>query len=281
MRVFRAKIILLLIIIMSLSSCDDSSSGGGSVFVLGQGRFVSGAVASSGTFGDSSTTSFHTVNLPAGTLVLHVVLQNQCSTDALDIYVGQPNDQTLVSDYDFGPVTVSGLGSGPAVAVNLISPPGNAYPGNNNGDVTIAVHRPTGAAPLCTFFISTFFEPFQPDTYEPNETQGAATFFPAFTSQQGYGLSIEAGDHDYYDVVATAGDTLFGDIYFPHGTGTRDLQLEILDSLGIPLATSNTSSPTKNKESVSPVAPTDGTYTIHVFGNTGSDASPYLLLFVN
>ena len=112
-----------------------------------------------------------------------------------------------------------------------------------------------------------------PDLFEENDSQLAASTVQKRAIIQG--LTLEPNDPDFFDVQANLGDFIDVRITFPHDMG--DLRLEVLDSLGTIIASSNTSSPTSNRESVVQATPSTGTYTIHVLGLSPVDSASYIM----
>lgn len=95
------------------------------------------------------------------------------------------------------------------------------------------------------------------DRFEPNDTaQTAATINGGLQS----GLSLCAGDQDFYQVALGANDNVDVTVDFVHGEGNIDIQL--LDPSGAVVQTSATMT---GQETISVTAATAGVYTLRVF----------------
>lgn len=281
LRVVGVGLLLVVVSIVTfngVSGCDSSSSrGGGPVF--GQARFAQGEIFSVGTFGTPGTTVYFTFTLPeTGTDKVYVYLYTGQGGSEL-LYVGQPADKTLSGDYDFLFSLVSPPANFGIVEVDLTSPPALNYLKANGGTgiLTMAVNWDFNfGTPDVGYFLSTHLEPVSPDSFEPNDFQVDAKPVAKTTFVQG--LTLEAGDHDYFNVQANAGESIDVILNSPHAMG--NLQIEILDSGGTQLSPwgfSNGSSTFWNQESIFPIVPTTGTYTIHVWGDSVLDAASYVM----
>ncbi len=109
------------------------------------------------------------------------------------------------------------------------------------------------------------------DQFEDNDEDfGAPLIFPG-----SHTLNVCVGDEDYFDVILTDGETLEVEAVFSHAEG--DIDIQILGLLGIPLASSASST---DNEQVSYTANNVGFFTIRValFSDTGTmPGNPYQL----
>ncbi len=123
-----------------------------------------------------------------------------------------------------------------------------------------------------TMNISANVAPCPQDQFEDNDEDfGAPLMLPGT-----HNLNVCVGDEDYFDVILTEGETLEVQAIFSHAEG--DIDLQILGFLGIPLASSASST---DNETVSYTANNVGFFTIRValFSDTGTmPGNPYQLI---
>jgi hypothetical protein len=125
-----------------------------------------------------------------------------------------------------------------------------------------------------------------PDSMEPNNSQGqAASLASYFNGTPVQGVSICAGDLDYFELPLTTGDSVIATIEFDSGQGDLDLRLQ--DSTGATIDQSNGAS---NVETVVldgagggsyylvvegyPKESTENTYTLEVLVESSTECAP-------
>lgn len=105
-----------------------------------------------------------------------------------------------------------------------------------------------------------------PDRFEPNDTAATASMINGGIQS---GLTICAGDEDFFQVALGTGDSVDISVDFVHGEGNIDVQL--LDNMGTVVGASATQT---GSETISFMATTAGVYTVRVYMTQDLGADP-------
>ena len=253
------------------------SSGSATTIVpkIGHAAYVTGAIYGVGGFGLSNTTAYYTVNVndPTPATALYLEVESR-TTDTLAVYVGQPTDLTNPTEYD----TVFNVTGGSLhyQQISLAAFPASTWGSVNGGDVVVAVHRATAVDASASFLVGSYFSPVPGNFNDTGGTLGSAQPIP---TGEWLGATIVPGDIDIFVFSATANTQVTFWLYFPHDLG--DLQLELLNDVGVVLSSSDTSAPGGGGELISGTVLTSGTFYVRVSGGGGNptlEASSYMLV---
>ena len=150
------------------------------------------------------------------------------------------------------------------------------YSTASSGDwiVRVNLYLDAGSSPGNGYSLSVGLPGCQPDAYEPNNSSGASVVTGSGLWAD-TGISLCAGDVDWYSRDLSTGETIEVDAFFEDGAG--DLDLEIYDELG--LWTGGSYSGT-NDESVTYTALGPGThwFRVYLYDDPGDPGQGYDLV---